>query len=64
MKSVQTTTAIVILVTGVVLSYIDYFMPPQGEITASVLDYLTHAMMFSGSILGVKTYVDNRLPKQ
>lgn len=64
MKSVQTTTAIIILATGVILSYIDYFMPPQGEITASVLDYLTHTMMFSGSVLGVKTYVDTRLPKQ
>lgn len=64
MKHTQTLTAVMVLATGVLLSFIDYFMPPQGEIAASVLDYLTHTMMFSGSILGVKTYVDYRLPKQ
>ncbi len=63
MKSPQTVVAIAVLVSGVVLTYIDYFTPPQGEIAASVLNYLAHTMMFSGSILGVKTYVDYRLPK-
>ena len=61
---VQTVTAVVVLMTGVALSYIDYFMPPMGSIEDSVLDYLAHTMMFAGSILGVKTYVDYRLPKQ
>ncbi|MBR3897220.1 MAG: hypothetical protein IKJ42_09495 [Bacteroidaceae bacterium] len=60
---VQTVTAVVVLTTGVVLSYIDYFMPPVGSIEDSVLSYLAHTMMFSGSVLGVKTYVDYRLPK-
>lgn len=64
MNNLQTVTAIVTLATGVVLSYIDYFMPPVGSIEDSVLDYLAHTMMFSGSLLGVKAYVDYRLPKQ
>ena len=64
MEHVHTTTAVVVLATGVVLSFIDYFEPPQGEIAASVLDYLTRTMMFAGSIFGVKAYVDYRLPKQ
>ncbi len=63
MKNVQILTALVVLATGVMLAYIDYFMPPIGQITDSVLAYLTHTMMFAGSILGVKTYVDYRLPK-
>lgn len=63
MKNVQILTALVVLATGVMLAYIDYFMPTIGQITDSVLAYLTHTMMFAGSILGVKTYVDYRLPK-
>ena len=64
MNQIQTVTAIVVLTTGVVLSYIDYFMPPIGQIEDSVLAYLAHTMMFVGSIFGVKTYVDYRLPKK
>lgn len=64
MKNIQTVTAVVVLTTGIILSYIDYFMPPIGQITDSVLAYLAQTMMFAGSILGVKTYVDYRLPKQ
>lgn len=63
MNNLQSITAIVVLTTGVVLSYIDYFVPPMGQIEDSVLAYLAHTMMFAGSILGVKTYVDYRLPK-
>lgn len=61
MNNTHTITAIVVLGTGVALSYIDYFLPPQGEIASSVLDYLTHTMMFAGSIFGVKSYIDHRL---
>ena len=64
MNNLQSITAIVVLMTGVALSYIDYFMPPIGYIEDSVLAYLAHTMMFAGSVLGVKTYVDYRLPKQ
>ena len=64
MNNLQSITAIVVLMTGVALSYIDYFMPPIGCIEDSVLAYLAHTMMFAGSVLGVKTYVDYRLPKQ
>ena len=64
MNQIQTVTAIVVLTTGVVLSYIDYFAPPMGQIEDSVLAYLAHTMMFAGSSLGVKTYVDYRLPKK
>ena len=60
-SSVQTITAIVVLATGVALTYIDYFSPPSGEISASVLDYLRHTMFFAGSVLGVKNYVDYRM---
>ena len=64
MNQIQTVTAIVVLTTGVVLSYIAYFVPPIGQIEDSVLAYLAHTMMFAGAILGVKTYVDYRLPKK
>ncbi|MBQ8593794.1 MAG: hypothetical protein IJ467_05825 [Bacteroidaceae bacterium] len=60
-SNVQVVVAIVVLATGVVLSYVDYFSPPSGEIAASVLDYLRHTMFFAGSVLGVKNYVDYRI---
>lgn len=63
MKHVQTIAALAVLATGVGLSYIDYFMPPSGQIADSVLNYLAHTLMFAGSMLGVKTYVDYRIPK-
>lgn len=63
MKNVQIATAIIVLATGVVLSYISFFYPPQGEITTSVLQYFAQTLMFAGSVFGLKTYIDRRLPK-
>ena len=60
MKNTQTITAIVVLATGVVLSYISFFNPPKGEIETSVLHYFAQTLMFAGSVFGLKTYVDRK----
>lgn len=64
MKSVQTMTALVVLLTGIVLSYISFFVPPQGDIAESVLHYFAQTLMFAGSVFGLKIYVDRKLPKR
>lgn len=63
MKSLQTVTALVVLITGIVLSYISFFLPPEGEITNSVLHYFAQTLMFAGSVFGLKIYVDRNLTK-
>ena len=63
MKNVQVVTAIVVLATGVVLSYISFFYPPRGEIATSVLHYFAQTLMFAGSVFGLKTYIDRRSTK-
>lgn len=63
MKGLQMITALVVLTTGIVLSYISFFLPPQGEITNSVLQYFAQTLMFAGSVFGLKIYVDRHLMK-
>lgn len=63
MKNIQIVTALVVLTTGIVLSYISFFSPPRGEIAASVLHYFAQTLMFAGSVFGLKSYIDRRLPK-
>lgn len=63
MKSLQNMTALVVLATGIVLSYISFFVPPQGEIANSVLQYFAQTLMFAGSVFGLKIYVDRNLTK-
>ena len=63
MKHVQLITALVTLATGIVLAFVSFFRPPGGEIADSVLHYFAQTLMFTGSVFGLKAYVDRRLPK-
>ena len=63
MKNVQLITALVTLATGIVLAFVSFFRPPGGEIAGSVLNYFAQTLMFTGSVFGLKVYVDRRLPK-
>ncbi len=63
MKHVQLITALVTLATGIVLAFVSFFRPPGGEIAGSVLNYFAQTLMFTGSVFGLKAYVDRRLPK-
>ena len=63
MKHVQLITALVTLATGIVLAFVSFFRPPGGEIAGSVLNYFAQTLMFTGSVFGLKVYVDRRLPK-
>lgn len=56
-------TAIATLSTGILLSYISFFLPPQGEIEDSVLHYFAQTLMFAGSVFGLKVYIDRNLTR-
>lgn len=63
MKHVQTITALVVLLTGVVLSFISFFTAPRGDIADSVLWYFGQTLVYAGSTFGIKLYVDQRTTK-
>ena len=57
----QIYSALCMLLSGVILSYMGFFIPPIGEISDSVLWYFGQTLIYAGSIFGIKGYVDSRL---
>lgn len=55
--SIQAWTAVVLLLSGVVLSFLGFYASPLGEISNSVLWYFSQTLIYAGSIFGVSTYV-------
>lgn len=53
-----------LLVSGVVLSFIGFFTEPKGEISDSVLWYFAQTLIYAGSVMGIKSYVDYRISKK
>ena len=60
-ERIQYTTAVVMLLSGIVISFIGFFTAPVGEISDSVLWYTAQALIYAGSIFGVGIYIDSRL---
>ena len=52
-----------VLIAGIVLSFIGIYMPPLGEIHASVLTLVGEFLTFSGSALGIGSYTTIQLQK-
>jgi hypothetical protein len=61
MKNIQTITAVVLIATGIVMSFIGFWTPPKGEISDSVLWYFAQTLIYAGSVFGLKVYVDRRI---
>ena len=57
-------SAMILLLSGIVLSFMGFFVPPRGEISDSVLWYFAQTLIYAGSVLGIKLYVDRRLEKK
>ena len=49
------------LFTAFLLSGINMFLPPFGEISDSVLWYTAQAFFFAGAALGIDTMIDRKL---
>lgn len=52
---IQYSTAVVMLMSGVILTFCSYFM--QGDVVEGVLWYAGQTMVYAGSIFGVTMYV-------
>ena len=59
-ERIQYTTAVVMLLSGIVISFIGFFTAPVGVISDSVLWYTAQALIYAGSIFGVGIYIDSR----
>lgn len=58
--SIQACSALLLLISGVVLSFLGFYTAPEGEISDSVLWYFSQTLIYAGSIFGVSTYVRSK----
>lgn len=56
----QYVSAIGLLSTGVVMSFLGFFAEPVGEISSSVLWYFSQTLIYAGSVFGVSVYIQNK----
>ena len=54
---------LVVLIAGIALSFIGIYMPPLGEIDASILTLVGELLTFSGSALGIGSYTTIQIQK-
>ena len=62
-ESYQLITATGLLVSGVVLSFLSFFLTAGHIITDSVLWYFAQCLLYSGGIFGIRSYTITRLEK-
>ena len=60
-EKIQYMTAIGMLLSGVGMSVAGFVSPPLGEISDSVLNYLSQCLIWAGSIFSIKIYVNSQL---
>lgn len=53
--------AALLVISGIVLSYLSFYAPPQGEIADSVLNYFCQCLIWAGSVLGITSYIDKKI---
>ena len=62
-ERIQYATAVAMLVSGLVMSFVGFYAAPVGEISDSVLWYTAQTLIYAGSIFGVGLYIDGRLKR-
>lgn len=60
----QYLTAIGLLCSGVLLSFLGFYEEPVGEISQSVQWYFGECLIWAGSLFGMTTYVDWRIKRE
>lgn len=58
---IQYATAVAMLLSGIVMSFIGFFAAPVGVISDSVLWYTAQTLIYAGSVFGLTAYVDGRI---
>lgn len=56
-------SGLVVLIAGIALSFIGIYIPPIGEIDASILTLVGEFLTFSGSALGIGSYTTIQIQK-
>ncbi len=59
--TIAVVSAVAMLTVGTGLCVAGFCVPPLGEIHSTVLAVLGEALVYAGSIFGIKLYFDNRL---
>lgn len=62
-EDVQIWTAVGMLIAGVTMSFIGFFVEPVGIIHDSVLWFFAQCLIYAGSIFGVSIYVTGKVNK-
>ena len=52
---------LVVLLSGIVLTYLSFFLGDDGEVADSVLYYMAQCFVYAGSIFGVTVYLRRSL---
>lgn len=60
-ETIQYATAVVMLASGIVISFAGFFADPVGVISDSVLWYTAQTLIYAGSVFGLTAYVDGRI---
>lgn len=55
---IQYGSAVVVLMSGIVLAYVSYFTSQARDVTDNVLWYFAQTLMYAGSIFGVAIAID------
>lgn len=53
--------ALMMLMSGIALSVAGFVVDPVGEISDSVLWYVSQALIYAGSVFGVTVYIDRQI---
>ena len=51
------------LLSGIVLAVAGFIVDPVGEMSDSVLWYVSQSLLYAGSVFGLSAYVENKINK-
>lgn len=54
-------SAVAMLAAGVVLAYLGFWVPPIGEISNSVLLFVSQTLIYAGAALGIDVVIDHKI---
>ncbi len=57
----QSILAVIVVLSGLILVFCSFWLPPQGDISPSVLTALGECFVFGGSLLGISANYKSKL---
>lgn len=60
-ENVSLVSALLSLISGIVLCFLSFFLSEDHSIDNTVLWYLGEMLVYAGSILGLKSYIDYKI---